>query len=193
MKAAVALPRGEDLHEWLAVNTVDFYNEISMLYGVITEFCTDTICPVMCAGPKYEYMWADGVRYKKPIRVSAPRYVELLMAWVEEQINDPRIFPTEAGSTFPRNFQQIIKTIFKRLFRVYGHIYHSHIQKVVQLEFEAHLNTCFKHFMYFVEEFNLIDRREQVPLAETIHVMMERDKARYGSRFRPNYASRPDA
>ena len=31
---------GEDENEWLAVNTVDFFNEINLLYGVIAEFCT---------------------------------------------------------------------------------------------------------------------------------------------------------
>jgi MOB kinase activator 1 len=33
MRQAVALPKGEELNEWLAVNTVDFFNELSMLYG----------------------------------------------------------------------------------------------------------------------------------------------------------------
>lgn len=41
---------------------VDFFNEINLLYGVVAEFCTDASCPVMCAGPKYEYMWADGAQ-----------------------------------------------------------------------------------------------------------------------------------
>ncbi|EOD38426.1 hypothetical protein EMIHUDRAFT_224486 [Emiliania huxleyi CCMP1516] len=31
---AVTLPAGEDPNEWLAVNTVDFFNEINLLYGV---------------------------------------------------------------------------------------------------------------------------------------------------------------
>ena len=48
------LPEGEDLNEWIAVNTVDFFNQINMLYGTITEFCTEQSCPVMSAGPKYE-------------------------------------------------------------------------------------------------------------------------------------------
>ena len=51
---AVMLPEGEDLNEWVAVNTVDFFNQINMLYGTITEFCTEQSCPVMSAGPKYE-------------------------------------------------------------------------------------------------------------------------------------------
>ena len=30
------------------------------------------------------------------------------------------------GIPFPKNFISVIKVIFKRLFRVYAHIYHSH-------------------------------------------------------------------
>lgn len=48
---------------------VDFFNQINMLYGTITEFCTEDSCPVMAAGPKYEYHWADGQVVKKPIKV----------------------------------------------------------------------------------------------------------------------------
>ncbi len=40
MNLAVELPSGEDLNEWLAVNAIEFYNEISILYGTLTEFCT---------------------------------------------------------------------------------------------------------------------------------------------------------
>ena len=69
------LPEGEDLNEWLAVNgmkywiryvevssrdgvtlnilscatVVDFYNQINLLYGSITEFCSPQSCPEMKA------------------------------------------------------------------------------------------------------------------------------------------------
>lgn len=98
MRSAVALPKGEDLNEWLAVNTVDFFNEISLLYGTITEFCTPNSCPIMSAGARYEYLWADGVKIKKPIKVSAPEYVDLLMSWVESQLNDESLFPLQQGT-----------------------------------------------------------------------------------------------
>ena len=64
---AVELPAGEDLNEWLAVNTIEFYNEINVLYGILTEFCTAESCPTMSAGPKYEYLWADGHNVKTPL------------------------------------------------------------------------------------------------------------------------------
>ncbi|KAF3850791.1 hypothetical protein F7725_012563 [Dissostichus mawsoni] len=126
LRQAVMLPEGEDLNEWIAVNTVDFFNQINMLYGTITEFCTETSCSVMSAGPRYEYHWADGTNIKKPIKCSAPKYIDYLMTWE---------FP------FPKNFMSVAKTILKRLFRVYAHIYHQHFDSVMQLQEEAHLNT----------------------------------------------------
>ena len=69
LRKAVKLPEGEDLSEWLAVNgidtsyenlakycaddnfmtVVDFYNQINLLYGSITEFCSPQSCPEMKA------------------------------------------------------------------------------------------------------------------------------------------------
>ena len=44
-----------------------------------------------------------------------------------------------------------MRTIFKRVFRVFAHMYHSHFNKICSLSEQAHLNTCFKHFMYFTQ------------------------------------------
>ena len=151
------------------MNTVDFYNAISMLYGTLTEYCVDAACPAMCAGPKYEYRWADGAAIKKPIRCSAPRYVEYLFEWVEKQVDDPALFPQGAtGGAFPPGFQDAVKKIFTRLFRVYAHVYHSHFARVVELGAEAHLNTLFKHFVFFTHAFQLVKREELAPLGELV-------------------------
>jgi MOB kinase activator 1 len=50
---------------------IDFFTSINLLYGTISEYCTSETCPSMNAGPKYEYLWADGKVIKKPIKVSA--------------------------------------------------------------------------------------------------------------------------
>jgi MOB kinase activator 1 len=173
LKLAVQLPEGEDLNEWIAVNTVDFFNQINMLYGTITEHCTTESCPVMSAGPKYEYHWADGTSVKKPIKCSAPKYIDYLMTWVQDQLDNETIFPSKIGTSFPRNFITIAKTILKRLFRVYAHIYHAHFDDIISLKEEAHLNTSFKHFIYFVHEFTLIEKKELSPMQELIDRMMK--------------------
>lgn len=115
LRLAVMLPEGEDLNEWVAVNSmlsgiqiylyfninyfaaVDFFNQINMLYGTITEFCTEDSCPIMSAGPKYEYHWADGHTVKKPIKCSAPKYIDYLMTWVQDQLDDETLFPSKIG------------------------------------------------------------------------------------------------
>lgn len=56
----------------------------------------------------------------------------------------------------------VAKTILKRLFRVYAHIYHQHFDSVMQLQEEAHLNTSFKHFIFFVQVKKLRPWSDQV-------------------------------
>jgi MOB kinase activator 1 len=141
---------------------------------MLVEFCTNDSCPVMSAGPKYEYLWADGTNVKTPLKVSASEYIEYLMTWVENQLNNENIFPSLIGVNFPKNFVQIIKVIFKRLFRVYAHIYYTHFPHIVMLGCQYHLNTCFKHFIFFIDKFNLVDTKELAPLAELIQKFKER-------------------
>ncbi|KAF6146249.1 hypothetical protein GIB67_011721, partial [Kingdonia uniflora] len=156
----------------------------------------------------YEYRWADGVLIKKPIEVYAPKYMEYLMDWIESQLDDEytfylrereeeekllkfelgfdlgltvkaAVFETLRGAPFPSNYREVVKTIFKRLFRVYAHIYHSHFQKIVsgggssQYLLQAfHIVPMCKLFYIFFplqlnNEFDLIDK-ELAPLQELI-------------------------
>jgi len=90
------------------------------------------------------------------------------MSWTQSQIDDETIFPIGKSSSFPKGFLGLVKTIAKRLFRVYAHIYHAHFDRVVALDEEVHLNTSFRHFMYFCLEFALVDRRELAPMEDFI-------------------------
>lgn len=172
LQKAVKLPQGADLQHWLSVHTIDFYNITNVLYGSITEFCTSASCPIMSSGERYEYLWKDPPAYVKPTKVTAPMYVRLLMEWIEKQVNDERIFPSEDRNPYPPDFQRYVKNIFKRLFRVYAHIYYSHFAKIRELQEEAHLNTAFKHFMCFVWEFDLVPKDEVVPLRDLLLNLM---------------------
>lgn len=221
----VRLPKGENINDWIAINLVDFFNELSLLWGVITDVCTDESCPKMTAGSKYEYLWIDGKQY------SAPKYVDLLMTWTEHQINENEvIFPKDESIPFPDEksiypqlivygfmrrtekeyedinhlnqipldihkvimqyfsynlFRKVTNKILSRLFRIYAHLYHHHIKDFVKLDCEAHLNTCLKHFYYFVKEFKLVSDKEMKPLKDTI-VLLTAKEGR-GQRYRPKY------
>jgi MOB kinase activator 1 len=168
LRSAVRLPPHETLNEWLAVNVVDFFNQINMLYQSVSLFCSNESCPIMNAGPKFQYFWSDGVKIKKPVKCSAPDYIKLLMEWVQTQLDDEVLFPTRVDVPFPRGFIFEIKVIFRRLFRVYAHIYWCHFHNITSLSMDAHFNTCFKHFYYFIDEFNLVDKKELEPLEHVI-------------------------
>lgn len=152
---------------------MDFYNQINLLYGSITDWCTKASCPIMSAGSKYEYHWADGVKVKTPVALSAPDYVEALMDWIQALLDNEKIFPSRTDVPFPKHFESVVKQIFKKLFRVYAHIYYSHFQKIVSLGEEAHLNTCFKHFYFFIVEFDLVERKEMEPLKDLIERLVK--------------------
>lgn len=166
-RAAVKLPNGHDRNEWLAINTVDFYNQLNLIYGSITDLCTDESCPKMNAGSKYEYLLWPEKNQSKPQKCSAPRYVDKLLEWIEACLDDETMFPRD--SDFPEYFEKkTVHVIFKRMFRVYAHIYHHHIKDIDSIDEQKYLNTCFKHFWLFCQEFKLIDEIEQRPLSNVI-------------------------
>ncbi|XP_043208285.1 MOB kinase activator 3A-like [Amphibalanus amphitrite] len=166
LRLAVRLPPGEQLNDWIAVHVVDFFNRINLIYGTVCDNCTEESCPVMSGGPKFEYRWADGVRYKRPTALPAPQYITLLMEWVETQINDESLFPATVDKPFPKTFISQCKKMLTRLFRVFVHVYIHHFDSLVAIGAEAHVNTCYKHFYYFVTEFELVKPRELEALRE---------------------------
>lgn len=67
----------------------------------------------MSAGPKYEYHWADGQTVKKPIKCSAPKYIDYLMTWVQDQLDDESLFPSKIGTNSCSEKLKFIDTFMK--------------------------------------------------------------------------------
>lgn len=167
----VKLPPGASEEEWLAVQTVDVFNELNLLAGAVADLCTDQTCPLMNAG-SYTFAWADGDKIKEPMKLSAPKYFETLLMWVEKQLSDESFLPVKPGVPFPPTYRKGMRVIYKRLFRIYAHIFHAHFKEMMEQEADAHLNHSFKHFIYFVKEFDLIDNEELEPLKDLIALCM---------------------
>lgn len=136
----------------------------------------------MCAGPRFEYHWQDpeSQLYKRSTRLSAPDYIECLLNWVQRQIDDERLFPSDAHTPYPAEFLDRVKAMLRRLFRIYAHIYHHHFAQVCALRLEVHLNTSYRHFFLFVREYNLVHPKEMVPLAEINDAILE-ENARHAT------------
>ncbi|EFO93796.1 hypothetical protein CRE_12507 [Caenorhabditis remanei] len=173
LRHAVKLPPSENFDDWLAVHTVDFFNRINLMYGTISDVCTRESCPTMCGGSRYEYLWQDGLEYKKPTRLPAPQYMQLLMDWIEVRINDESIFPSSTNVSFPKDFRQICKKILTRLFRVFVHVYIHHFDRIRELGAEPHANTLYKHFYFFVTEYGMVSTKELEALKDMTERLLE--------------------
>ncbi len=145
----------------------------------------------MQAGPKFQYAWQ--AEKEAPVLLSAPAYIESLLDWIEGQFNQPAIFPQHSDDPFPRRFKGIVSKIFRRLFRVYAHIYHAHHALVKSRGADAHLNTCFKHFVFFVSEFQLVPAEELAPLQSIVDALLARRGSAVIAAAAPGGASPPGA
>ena len=175
-KKISSLPPGIDPNEWVAANSilfnlvVDFHHFTQLFYAAVVEFCNTTSCPVMNAGGE-EYLWIDA--QKRTVKFPANQYAEVALGWIQQITTDENVFPTKNGVAFPKEFPTLARNIFRHLFRVLAHIYHCHYEVILHLSAEAHLNTLTGHFLCFVKEFDLIERKELLPLQDMIQSLEE--------------------
>mgnify|MGYP001033000515 FL=1 len=162
-----------------------FWCHILVIYR-ISDFCNPYTCPEMAAGPHYTYLWTDE-HQRDPISVqtmlkmncrcllaiiSAMYLFGLLMFLVVMTL--PRSRRIEewylmySDGVFPENFIPVMRILFKKLFRVYAHVYHHHLSEFIKRNAEIHLNTSFKYFGMFVREFGLISKKEEAPLRKLL-------------------------
>merc|ERR1712187_318414 len=120
----VECPSEIDMNEWMSVHLVQFYNELSLLCSIIRHdnvICNEQSCPKMCVSAEYEYFW-HSKEFIQPIAVSAPKYIDFLMEWIE-QIIQQKIPKMDAKNDedendqkqyeFPSNFRSTICKIFR--------------------------------------------------------------------------------
>ncbi|KAL1700898.1 Mob1/phocein [Schizophyllum commune] len=157
-KTIVMLPKYVDIMEWVAVNMYDFYNNLNEFYGVISECCTNSSCPKMSASPALNYTWINQDR--KSVHLPAPTYIDYVMTWVQNLLEDESVFPTKSGHDFPPSFPATVKHVYRQLLRVFAHIYHAHYAQILHLRSEPHFNSLFAHFLAFGREYELLEMKD---------------------------------
>ena len=119
----------------------------------------------LCGTTKFALIFIDSYFVlQRPTHLPAREYVSNLFEWIQDQICDETIFPPDESVEFPKTFKKTCMKILSRMFRVFVHVYIHHFDRMRQLNAEAHGNTFFKHFIFFVREFNLIEEKELEPL-----------------------------
>lgn len=157
-KTIVMLPKYVDVMEWVACNIFDFYQNLNLFYGVISECCTQQSCPAMSAGTSLNYTWINQDR--RSVQLPAPTYIDYVMTWIQNLLDDENVFPTKSGRDFSQTFPSTAKHIYRQLLRVFAHIYHSHYTQILHLRSEPHFNSLFAHFLAFGKEYELLDIKD---------------------------------
>jgi len=157
-KTIVMLPKYVDVTEWVAVNMFDFYQNLNLFYGVVAECCTPAACPTMAAGPNLDYTWIDHTR--KQVKLPAPTYIDYVMTWLQNLLDDEAVFPTKSVQEFAPAFPSTTKHMFRQMLRVFAHIYHAHYRDILHLRSEPHFNSLFAHFLAFGREYELLDLKD---------------------------------
>lgn len=162
-KTMAALPSQVALPEWLAVNALFYYNQINDYYGYLasSDSCT---CEKMTVGPRYEFLWADGKTIRNPINIPASDYIDYVMLWVEANFDDTRLFPDYDDGHYGKTYMETIKSVFKRLFRVLGHMVVDHEGDLKARSLDAPVERLLRCFVELVKKWKLMDKRQLRPI-----------------------------
>lgn len=74
---------------------------------------------------------------------------------------------------FPQDFMSYVEDIFRRMFRIFAILFHRLFDEVEKIEAQAHLNSVFKHFMFFSFEFELVNDKEEAALIGPVNVLKQ--------------------
>jgi len=157
-KTIVMQPKYTDIMEWVAVNIFDFYQNLNLFYGVLAECCTQHSCPSMAAGSALNYTWINQDR--KSVQLPAPTYIDYVMTWVQNLLDDDNTFPTKSSKDFAPTFPSTVKHVYRQLLRVFAHLYYAHYPQILHLRSEPHFNSLFAHFLAFGKEYELLDVKD---------------------------------
>ena len=158
--AAVRTPPGIDESTWLCVCLVDFHNAVSLCFGLVADVCTAAACPSMCATSRYEYL--SSVGGGAPQRLPARAYVAALLTSVLAAVD-------AAGAAPPADFiDTTARPLFRRLVRVFSHLYCHHAETLAALGATGHVDACFRHLHAFIIHHGLVEAKELAPLAATL-------------------------
>jgi MOB kinase activator 1 len=171
LRESVKLPAGIGEDEWIAAKMIGIFDEVEMTVSLLDDLCNETDCPTMQAGKKTCYTWADE-ETPTPVNLPAKVYMNTLVSYGNKMLSNQKIVPTD-GSAFPSRFRPTMKLLLKRFFRVYAHMYLHHFNDIVAHDLEAHVNCCFKHFLYFVLEFDLVSMEDMNPLLGLIQKFLK--------------------
>ena len=157
-------------NDWISLTLLEIAKEVKVLCISLREFCTEMSCPRMSAGFFVDYNWIgdEGIAEK----VSAPVYMQKLSSWAIQVLRNPKVFPFLSSCQYPESFLGEVTTVFRRLFRVYAHVYLEHFGKFTASGASTSLNTSFIHAYVFGKHFDLLTEYDVAPVMLIVDALL---------------------
>jgi len=131
-------PAGVNQETWIAAKCCDVIDDVHTVLSLLSERDVSgapPICGTTC-GEREEYRYAAKNIDKD--------YARSQVASTDMPV----------GAVFRR--LQMKEMMFRRLSRVYVHVFLCHRPLLQKRGYEAHINYCFKHFLFFGQEYDLL-------------------------------------
>lgn len=120
--------------------------------------------------------------------ICARDYMQNTVVWGHSKLTDQSLVPIHENCDYKpiphKRFWNEAKKIMRRFFRIYAHGYLSHYADIKAHaasggdDVEAGLNFAFKHFIFVVKEFDLVEDADMVPLKQLIDKFMRMEDER---------------
>lgn len=111
-------------------------------------------------------MWCDGVTFINPISIPARTYMKFCLLWIQKQLKDPEIIPsTPTTILYPQNIILTWKMMYRRLLRVYAHLYVNHKADFDKIGVLGSMIHCMlRRFILYGIESGLTSKKELEPV-----------------------------
>ena len=108
------------------------------------------------------------------MNVSGPDYVNYCITYIEAILDDPTVFPATEDGIYPADFLTVIREIYVKMFRIFSILYGAFLETLKGMDVTQHLNTSFKHYVFFGLCHELMPSDKEVtPLANKVKEFRE--------------------
>lgn len=163
----------EEMYEafdWWAENTVNFLNEVQMMYVFTTSnndewraLMKQAETNITSGYPKNTtFLWKETPTSEAEV-YTVDTYVNFLLDWCQQQIENPELFPATEDDEYTPDFAKHMSKMFKRMFRIFQIIYSN---DCLRKEISQTSKHVLKHFLYFGWKWDLLKDKDTSMLAE---------------------------
>lgn len=117
----------------------------------------------------FEYLWCDGITFVKPISIPARTYMKFCLLWTQKYLKDPEIVTSTPDASYPSDINTTWKMMYRRLLRVYAHLYVNHKEDFDKIGVLGLVIQCMmRRFILYGIESNLTRTKELEPVKKVL-------------------------